>query len=79
MWVSAPKATRQASGSHLDLGRVPYVLYGVKYIGLVSLWCGFQPRRQIQAAAPCAPCAPVPPLSQREIHTRGNTWGSTLG
>ena len=22
---------------HLDLGRAPYVLYGVKYIGLVSL------------------------------------------
>ena len=29
----------QASGSHLDLDRVPYVLYGVKYIGLVSLAC----------------------------------------
>ena len=26
-----------ASGSHLDLGRAPYVLYGVKYIDLVSL------------------------------------------
>ena len=24
--------------SHLDLGRAPYVLYGVKYIDLVSLW-----------------------------------------
>ena len=28
---------RQASGSHLDLDRAPYVLYGVKYIDLVSL------------------------------------------
>ena len=27
----------QASDSHLDLGRAPYVLYGVKYIDLVSL------------------------------------------
>ena len=27
-----------ASGSHLDSGRAPYVLYGVKYIDLVSLW-----------------------------------------
>ena len=27
----------RASDSHLDLGRVPYVLYGVKYIDLVSL------------------------------------------
>ena len=26
-----------ASGSHLDLGRAPYALYGVKYIDLVSL------------------------------------------
>ena len=26
-----------ASDSHLDLGRAPYVLYGVKYIDLVSL------------------------------------------
>ena len=28
---------RLASGAHLDLGRAPYVLYGVKYIDLVSL------------------------------------------
>ena len=28
----------QASGSHLDLGRAPYDLCGVKYIDLVSLW-----------------------------------------
>ena len=28
----------EASGSHLDLSRAPYVLYGVKYIDLVSLW-----------------------------------------
>ena len=27
----------QASGPHLDLSRAPYVLYGVKYIDLVSL------------------------------------------
>ena len=27
----------QASGSHLDLGRAPYMLYGVKYIDRVSL------------------------------------------
>ena len=27
----------QASGSHLDLSRAPYVLYGVKYIDPVSL------------------------------------------
>ena len=27
----------EASGSHLDLGRAPYVLYGVKFIDLVSL------------------------------------------
>ena len=26
------------SASHIDLCRAPYVLYGVKYIGLVSLW-----------------------------------------
>ena len=26
----------QASDSHLDLSRAPYVLYGVKYIDLVS-------------------------------------------
>ena len=26
-----------ASGSHLDLSRAPYVLYGVKYIDSVSL------------------------------------------
>ena len=25
------------SGSHLDLIRVPYVVYGIKYIDLVSL------------------------------------------
>ena len=29
--------SRQASDSHLDLIRAPYVLYGVKYIDLVSL------------------------------------------
>ena len=28
----------QASASHLDLGRAPYAVYGVKYIDLVSLW-----------------------------------------
>ena len=28
----------QASGPHLDLGRAPYVLYGVIYIDLVSLY-----------------------------------------
>ena len=28
----------QLQASILDLGRVSYVLYGVKYIGLVSLW-----------------------------------------
>ena len=28
---------RRVSNSHLDLGYVPYVLYGVKYIDLVSL------------------------------------------
>ena len=27
----------QACGAHLDLGRAPYVSYGVKYIDLVSL------------------------------------------
>jgi hypothetical protein len=27
----------QASVANLDLGRAPYVLYGVKYIDLVSL------------------------------------------
>ena len=27
----------QASGSHLDLSRAPYVLYGVEHIDLVSL------------------------------------------
>ena len=31
-------ATKEASASHLDLGRAPYGLYGVKYIDLVSLW-----------------------------------------
>ena len=29
----------QASDSHLDLGRAPYDLYGVKYIRLVSPGC----------------------------------------
>jgi hypothetical protein len=29
-------ADSTASDSHLDLGRAPYVLYGVKYIDLVS-------------------------------------------
>ena len=29
--------TGTASGSHLDLGRAPYVWYGVKYIDLVTL------------------------------------------
>ena len=33
----AARATPPASASHLDLIRAPYVLYGVKYIGLVSL------------------------------------------
>ena len=28
-----------ASDSHLDLGCAPYALYGVKYIGPVSLAC----------------------------------------
>ena len=27
-----------ARQSHLDLGRAPYVLYGIKYIDPVSLW-----------------------------------------
>ena len=31
------RAVLQASGPHLDLIRAPYVLYGVNYIGLVSL------------------------------------------
>ena len=30
------RAVGQASDSHLDLGRAPYALYGVKYIDLVS-------------------------------------------
>ena len=30
-------ASGQASGSHLDLNRAPYILYGVKYIDRVSL------------------------------------------
>ena len=34
---SEPDAFAPASDSHLDLGRAPYVLYGVKYIDLVSL------------------------------------------
>ena len=29
--------SKLASASHLDLSRAPYVLYGVKYIDLVSL------------------------------------------
>ena len=35
-----------ASGSHLDLSRAPYDLYGVKYIDLVSLapFSGHVPR-----------------------------------
>ena len=32
--------------------------------------------RQITAAAPCAP---VLPLSQREIHTRGDIWSFNVG
>ena len=38
MGESANRAVLQASGSHLDLGRARYVLCGVKYIDLVSLW-----------------------------------------
>ena len=34
-----------ASGAHIDFGRAPYLLYGVKYIGLVSLRCPFQAHR----------------------------------
>ena len=34
---TAPTLQLQASGSHLDLNRVPYCLYGVKYIDPVSL------------------------------------------
>ena len=39
-YVSAESLLGQlvVSGSHLDLNRAPYVLYGVKYIDLVSLW-----------------------------------------
>ena len=35
--VDAEREQSQASDSHLDLDRAPYVLYGVKYIDLVSL------------------------------------------
>ena len=34
----APYSKDQASASHLDLGRAPCGLYGVKFIDLVSLW-----------------------------------------
>ena len=34
--VDSPEAA--ASDPHLDLIRAPYLLYGVKYIDLVSLW-----------------------------------------
>ena len=37
------RAVLQGSGSHLDLGRAPYVLYGVKYIDLVSPRALFRP------------------------------------
>ena len=33
----SPPPLQEASDSHLDLSRAPYVLYGVKYIDLVSL------------------------------------------
>ena len=37
MCVKMHCGDQQASDSHLDLGRALYVLYGVEYIGLVSL------------------------------------------
>ena len=33
-----PGGKKVASGSHLDLDREPYVVYGVNYINLVSLY-----------------------------------------
>ena len=36
--IMRSRAVLQASDSHLDLGRAPYDLYGVKYIDLVALW-----------------------------------------
>ena len=35
--MKAGSGERRCGGAHLDLSRAPYVLYGVKYIGLVSL------------------------------------------
>ena len=45
--MARPKQIALASGPHLDPSRSPYVLYGVKYIDLVSL-DGFQAKLQIE-------------------------------
>ena len=34
---ASARATHRASASHLGLSRVPYVVYGIKYIDLVFL------------------------------------------
>ena len=43
---------KTASGPHLDLGCLPYVLYGVKYIDLVSLAPPFQARGELKKEFP---------------------------
>ena len=51
------EATQEVSGSHLDLSRAPYVSYGVKYIGLVSLDMPNASGSHLDLS--CAPCVLV--------------------
>ena len=60
---------RTACGSHLDLGCAPYVLYGVKYIDLVSL----APLSGV-CAVPEPEVPPYAPAVHLQSH-QGPWWG----
>ena len=49
--VRGLRVARAASNPHLDLGRVPYVVYGVKYIDPASLALVSGPKTTLRTAA----------------------------
>ena len=60
-----------ASKPHIDLSRAPYVLYGVKYIGLVSLdgiICGLLPIMSLPILASKPQIIPSLPFFKRAPH-----------
>ena len=57
---------RQSQIENLDLGRTPYVSYGVKYIGLVSLGDGAVFCQQVQVRVRVQVQVVIPKYNERK-------------